>query len=448
MIEAQDRFARRIARYGIPAVIVVFYCTAAIGFSYTPDSTFRGIEQVRDVWALASGHLTQTGPAVKSVSPLWAFLLWIGSLFNPDLLLVAKILSLLFVSLSILTAYLVAVEILRDRVLAFFAALMLAVQSWLPQLADSGHPLALALLLLLGCLFFLLRNEYVLGGLVVGLCFLVFREAAALLLLLVTDAVVNSVDRRRGWRIAAGAVAVAAAAVLPWLVFAVLRGGALIPSLPSFTEFPGLTRPAMLVLAVTGGLGLAGFVLLYNAGENRSAVLRALLLPFLCLGWLLGTTYLGVQGLWRTAIPLALTMALLGLSLLLRAWRGQRLIYLAAIVLAGIVLLQNQLDYNALTRPRMNDAITRSSQLVSIAYWLRSHAPTDACVLAEQPGILSYYSGRPVLPRYARSDRPADYVVSSERILFGYKPVYGGAGIDSGATMSPGTYAVWMKENP
>src|SRR5512134_1625178 len=108
--DVQPSFVSTITRYGLPFVIGIFYFTASLGFEFTDASTMRMASFVKFGFAspIADGY----------PSPLWQFLLMMGEWFHLDPLLSSKVLSLVFSCLVVFVSYLVANEILRDRLIA------------------------------------------------------------------------------------------------------------------------------------------------------------------------------------------------------------------------------------------------------------------------------------------------------------------------------------------
>mgnify|MGYP001560024612 CR=1 FL=1 len=130
-------------------LVVIFYVTAAGHFSYTTDDSYIYFQYARNL-AQGNGPCFNAGePSYGFTSPLWLLILSAGGAVGADIPLLAKVLDLLFASLSIVLLFFVALELTRDVAVSFCASLALSVNAWLLRWAGSGLETSLAVFLML-----------------------------------------------------------------------------------------------------------------------------------------------------------------------------------------------------------------------------------------------------------------------------------------------------------
>ena len=442
MKEERNPVVEQIVRFGLPLVILVFYCTASLEFQYTPDSTFQML-QIARLQNEGGGSVLSAGGTTPS--PLWMLLLALGSRFHLDLLLTAKVFSLFFSCSVILMLYLIAFELLRDRVLGFYLSLVFALQPWLLQAAPSGSALLFGLMLTLTSIFFLLRNDYVLSTVFVGLSTIVFPEAVVLMGLLIVDVILNSVERLRAKKVIFGRAVIYCSTLLPWLLYSAFNKISVTPVLISFGELPGWTAVSVAAFAALVMLMIAAIVLLIQSGESGRLVVRtqAATLLWVCVVMTLG--FAGRREFFLMGIPLLAVYAFMGLRELIIARHREHLVYTVAFIFAGLLLVQNQVTSSSVGASIMHNAIEEERDLVSIAYWLKANTRAEATVMAEKPGIVGYYSDRAVSPLTMESEMRAEYIVSRVKSVDGYAVVYDP--VDVGLDVSPAHHFALLKRN-
>lgn len=408
MSDARDRAILRLTRYGVPAIMLVFYLSAALRYAYTPESVYAAL-----------GPLAGLSPAGGTVSPLWTGLIGAAAALGGDPVTAAKTLSLLLGSGSILLAFLIGVEVLRDRLLAFLAALMVGAQNALLLAAVSGHPQALLLALSLGGLFLLQRNRYTGSALLLGCAGLVTWHALLLLPVLAADAVTNAPVRRTGAGRALAALSTAAGPLCVWAVVASFTESSWLPVMPAAEKTGGIVvaLPAgFLLAAAAGGLG----VLARGTEEDRRALLA--LLP--AAGGLLAAAAggaLGESAMLLVAAPFLCALGLFGLGTMLFRSGAGRLVTPAVLILAGLIILTNQLELRGALGGAITDATARKAELAAIGAWLRSHAAPDEEISSDRPATLAWYAGRAVSAPGYGSPR---LVVLPGSLGAGFAPVY------------------------
>ncbi len=367
-LEDQSPFLRNLARYGVPLVILIFYATASLYFDYSPDELFKTAVNVRD----------------SSPASLWEVFLTLGKFFGVDLLLTAKIFSMLFACFALLLSYLIAQEILHDYPLSFCVTLTLSMQPWLLQLAPSGNGFAFALFLLLAAIFFLLRNEYIIAAVVGSLATLVLWQAVGVVIVIMVDVFLNSVEKGRATKVMASVGLIFFAISLPWILLST-RTGNILPVLYRMNELGG--QQGFLGLYILVGIAVVGFgyVLARNREEMRIHVAG--------LVWIVSALAMHV---WLLATPLIVVYGFFGLQKISSSIADGGRTYILALTLATALLLHQQIFALPAMRQAFNKAADETEELKSIGVWLRTNVKSDEQI--EMPssheGLLRYYSER------------------------------------------------------
>ena len=432
----------RVVRYGLPLVVALFYLTSSLAFDYTPDSAYTTLIAARSLATSTPGVTHSDNTSSFSPNPLWVFFVGLGGTLGLDVLLTAKVFSLFFTSVGILLVYLVAYELLRDRLIAFCAALATAMQSTLLQAAPSGTAHGIALALSLAAMFFLLRNEYLLATLLAGISTLVFWEGVVLFLVLVADVWMNSVNARRAAKVIASSACVYGAVLLPWGLYSIAVHGPVIPFLVPFGDF---VRGALdwTKLIVTGVLAFVGVVLMVRKRGEGQGLLRNQAAAFIWMMCAFGICLVGNSDLWIVVVPLVIVFAFQGLQRIALSWNRPDVVYSAIVFLAGVLLALSQMTFTQTTRGAMAEGMEQSLQLIPVAYWIKAQVPPDATIQGVRPGILSYYAGREV-GQYAMFEsgqiHAPEYIVTDALRVEGYESVYKPG--SAGGTYS---YAVWRR---
>jgi hypothetical protein len=362
-----------------------------------------------------------------------------------DGLLTVKIFSLFLASFVVLCTYLLAYEVVRDRLIGLCISLSVAMQAWLLQAAPSGSALLAGLLLTLAGMFFLLRNDYLLAAFLAGLSILIFWQAVVLLVLLCVDVTANSTDKRRAMRVIMMALLVCLCPLFPWLVAARLNGASVLPVLVPFGELSlgGILRSsAFLFLAL---MVITGVVRTLRSKSGSMSWLRGHFVPLLWMLWLGFQAMAGRTDVGLMAVPFLIIYGFLGFMEIVRATHRPPLIYPAAFILAGVLLVQNQALMNLMTKPTMEFSNQRTEQLVPIAYWLKACSTPGMTIEAEEPGIIGFYSERMVRTIQKETVPGADLVVTSARDVDGYEVAF--VPPEVGMDLPAGTsYAVWKRK--
>ncbi len=421
--QAQHPMVTRVVRYGLPVVVLIVYLTAVQRFAYTPDSTYSSAIVTQNLVIWGAFVLPPSLEGAMTPSPLWALLQLAGAQASTDLVLFAKVFSLLFSCIAVVLAYLVANEVTDDRLLAFSASFVLGMQAWFLYLAPTGSALPLAIALTLGCAFFLLRNEYILAALLAGLATLVFWEGAVLFVLVIADLMVNSIFRMRALRTGGVALLVYGVVVSPWLITCARRGIPAIPALVPLESVPDFGLPALAGIVLTAVLALAGIAVSIRYGEGWVHVRTHGALIIWTALMLLG----GIAGSWERfalAVPFLVVGAFVGIQRGMHAIRRQEGPYYIAFGFAVVMLLVNQVGYYRYASPSAGEARETTRECIEIGSWIKSHCGDSLQIVSDRPGEIGYRTGMYVIPPGAAGSAAADVVVASADSLTDYELVY------------------------
>jgi hypothetical protein len=408
----------QIVRFGLPLVVAVFYATAARGFAYTADAGYSAAE-----WAQHLLGPIATPPAITLFSPLWTLLTALGGLMGLDVLLVAKVLSLVFGCFALLALYLLSVELLDDRILAFCVSLIVALDPWLLQAGPSGTAATALAALSIAALFFMRREDFALASLLVGFCTLIALPAAALFVSLLLE--ISAARRERGSiKVMAASGLVYLAVLLPWFMFALLKG---LPFLPS-VQVPGdsiaISWFGVLTIVMSASLAIAGLITV-----RRSPLVR-LLAGDQVTGLWIWVVWIACAGLvfdrdvWLAGLPVLALLALHGLRAIVPALRDDAPNYSFAFLFVGIMLVLNQSTYFLLTKGAMARAMEDQQAVAVIAQWIKSNIPDVTTVESEEPGTLEYFlrTGTRVVP-LEKAPR-SQLILTARTEVPGYEEVY------------------------
>jgi hypothetical protein len=127
---------------------------------------------------------------------------------------------------------------------------------------------------------------------------------------------------------------------------------------------------------------------------------------------------------WYAMVPLIIVYAFFGLVEFLKRTARERLLYSAVVVLTGFLLVHSQIDFYRGNKPSMAAAISQASELRIAAEWVKMNASSNQSVCAKQPGIIEYYSERPVGLMSSPGLSGGDLLVTSQRDVAEYEIVF------------------------
>lgn len=413
----------KIALFVLPAILLFFYSNAAMHFRYTPDDTYIYLQFARNVVNGDGISFNPGHPVYGITGPAWMALIAVGGLFHIDLLLAAKLIDLFIASMALMMFFFVAFEVIHDTLMALMASLAFAINVWFLRWAGTGMETSLSVLLLLTALWFTLRNEYFLAVVFTAILGMVRPEGWLFLPMICVDLFVNSVDRRRGWKMIGAMVLIFAALITPWLVYASVTFGSFLPNTAFAKSTPGfqvrdvldtvsdITRTLILSDGISGTVMVLGLMFLWwrsRAGALSDAEHDANFVIFrssmLTLGWaaLLAAVYClnGVNVVSRYLLLISPVLVINAFSFFngvtqFRASRGRALI--GATILTAAIMLQNQVSYVLLVKP----GIERFQQgmeecFIPIGKWLNRNTLPGTVVFAQDIGALGYFSQREI----------------------------------------------------
>ncbi len=403
-------FWARIVKYGIAVVTAIFYVTAVLQFDYTPDASYVSF-RVASRFVEGGGFSFGDGQAaVGSGGPIWTLILGAGLWGGLDASLVAKTFDLVFACLSLFGVYFLAALVLRDKLAAFFAALLFSVDPWVLRGSASGMGDSLALLVSLGTLWYGFRREYPLASFLSGVLILCAPlEGIVLWAVIMVDA--SAVWRRRpgAMRSFAGSTAMALLSAGPWLVYAAVRGVPAFGSLPIATfagtpfDGPSGEGPAQVLLwrAVSGGLLLAVLIAGHVVAVRRSdwKLLAPSSFPLM---WAVVVMVVhvvvspgDVSRTWILISPVLAMYGILGLYYLSLFVIGVGRRSLSALLIMVVaVLCVSQGVYRLKVLPEMQRTVLEMQQEVRpLAHWIKARVETTDRIVAPFGGLIGWVTG-------------------------------------------------------
>lgn len=389
---------------------------------------------------LASGHgfaFNPDEPTYGATSPLWIFLLAGARRLGAPIPAAAHALNAACVLLALAAFWLLGQSYLRRPALRWAAAALLVLDPWFVRWSMSGMENALALFLLSSAMLAQLRGR---GSASVpwaapicaGLGLLTRPELAVFTALLLLDTWLFEREARAKKVVAYGLVI--ALIVLPWLVYAKVHFGTLVPN--TVTAKIGAGRPVALLrtLMYFGSFYLfeaAGLAACLALGARR--LLEALRDPARRARWFLPVCWAVALPLFYIAgsAPVAGRYLMLGLPAYLlvgvKAW--ELLLSLAAprvrpALLVG-ALVGLSIGLVGFVQYRYCWYLTRwpegmDPQMIALGRWLKANSEPGEVICTDQIGVVGSLSDRAILdsaglisPEMQRYNRNAD-----ERVIW------------------------------
>lgn len=420
-----------MAVFILPGILMFFYATAALHFRYTPDDTYVYLQFARNVINGDGMSFTPGVPTYGITAPLWMGLISLGGLMKIDLLVTAKLVDLFVASMALLVFFFVAYELIRDLFTAIAATLTFAMNVWFLQWAGTGMEISFAVLLLLGTLWFAIRNDYFTAIVLAALLGLVRPEGWLIIVPIGVDIFFNSFNKRRALKMILAMGLIFAVLILPWMIYAWLTFGSLVPNAEiaktgtlvtlneMFATLKGIGTTLVVSDSITGGVLLLGIALLWKRGgtvrtpdenppyeepvENSSFyLLRSSIIP---LGWVLMVCLLdfftGEKISSRSMLvisPVIVIFAFFFFHRVAVAVGNPRRRMIAIALLSLVAMLQNQVAYFSVIKPGI-DAIEKGMEscFIPVGKWLNQNTPPGTIIFAEDIGALAYFSQRPIV---------------------------------------------------
>jgi arabinofuranosyltransferase len=408
----ESPFLRNAVKFGLGGVVLIFYATAVLHFDYTPDDTFIYLRFAKNIIHGGGFAFNPGEPTYGVTSPLWTLLIAAGAWMNLSPVLVAKVLDLLFASFALVIFYLLAFEVIRERLTAFLATFVFSANVWLLQSASSGMETSLSVLLVLSTVWYCMRNEYLLASAICGFLTLVRPEGFCLFLVIIGDLFLNSVDKRRAVGIGLVSVFIFFIIVGPWLVFAKLVFGTIVPNTALAKSSLHFDLGGVVSVALSTGktiatssilefiLAATGLVIMWR--QKEVSVVRQHFLPFVWIALLIvvyaGTEADVVSRYLLLILPFIILYGFFGLKKLLEmSDRSARLSVSIVIGCAAVILIQNQYVYQVYVKQQMaRFADGVEDCLTPIAIWLKENTSDKTVVVAPDVGVIGYWSERKI----------------------------------------------------
>ena len=225
-----QRWIKNLVRFGLPAIVLVFYLTASAHFGYTPDDTYIYLQFAKNIVHGAGFAFNAGEPTYGITSPLWLLIVAFGGWIGIDPYIAAKTLDLVIASAALLVFFDLSLRVLGDHVAGLCATLAFSMNVWFLRWAGTGMEASLSVILVLLTVRYILMNEYLLAMVIAGLLSLTRPEAGLFAGLILVDVVLNSRDRRRGWKMVGALSLIYLAVLLPWILYAFSMFGTVVPN--------------------------------------------------------------------------------------------------------------------------------------------------------------------------------------------------------------------------
>lgn len=405
-------FCRNTLKSGLGLVLLIFCATVLLHFRYTPDDTFIYLQFAKNILRGGGFAFNASEPTYGVTSPLWTLLIAAGGSLKLDTYLVAKLLDLLFASAGLIVFYLLALEVIRERLLAFLATFVFSVNVWFVRWAGTGMETSLSVLLVLATILYCVRKDHLIAAAASSVLMLVRPEAGLLFVLIVVDALINATEKRHGWKLALGSVLLFAVIVGPWLVFAKENFGTVIPNALHAKSGFGITLAGVPTVALDVVKTIAtssvlelflGLLLIaVMVGKKLYHELQQHIVPLLWVALLI-LVYVGaevdvVSRYILLVLPFIILYGFYGLKKILDLMRlGTRYGISIAIVITAVILIQNQYVFQKHVKPHTSRFANGVEEcLRPIALWLAENTPPGTVVVAPDVGVIGYWSDRKV----------------------------------------------------
>ena len=399
----------RIVKYGIAVVTAIFYVTVMLGFEYTPDASYVSFRVASHV-AQGEGFVSNPGePSAGTSGPIWSLILGAGIWGGLDAPLVAKTFDLVFACLALFAVFFLAYLILRDKVAAFFAALLFSVDPWLLRSSASGLGYSLALLLATAVLWYGFKREYRIASFVCGFLILTAPlEGVVLFAMMMLDAIAHWRREKQMPGPFVESTGLALVCVLPWVAYSFFTSGPYFagPSAGTFTGTPFFgpsgepVLEALLWCAASGGVMILLLVVGHAVAVRRSdwRLLAPSSFPLLWALAALGVSFIAnpaaLTRTWVLVLPVIVIYGLMGLYYLSMFVIGLGRRSTTALLLAIVAsLIANQGVYRVKVLPEMNRTVFEMHEQVRpMAHWLRSKIDPQEILLAPFGGLIGWVS--------------------------------------------------------
>ncbi|MDI6778847.1 MAG: hypothetical protein QME25_01430, partial [Bacteroidota bacterium] len=402
---------KRIVIFGLPVIVLIFYLSVIAHFDYTTDDTYIYLQFAKNItsgngFAFNAGELTY-----GTTSPLWTLVISLGGYFGLDFLLTAKIIDIVAACCAIVVFFLLAVEILKHHIVALLATLAFSLNAWFVRWSATGMETSIAVLLTLLVILYSLKKDYLVAIIFVALLNLIRPETFLLTILVFVNIFINTIDKKRATKIIGVGFLLFGVVLLPWLVFAYLNFGTIIPNtamakaglgfkLDDFQwTFTDLFKTLLITEALTFFIVIIGFIFLLLDSFKSRDWLRVNILP---ISWAFGLIllYLLTQAniisrYLLLIIPVFIIYSFWFTIFILNKFKLERFIFSVLFLLTTLIMLQNQFLFHKYVKTNINSFTDGMREcFIPIGNWLRENTPEDATVFIPDVGAVGYYSQR------------------------------------------------------
>jgi len=420
----KDALRKILLIISLPLIIVLFYVIAAFHFHYTPDDTYIYLQYAKNI-VRGEGVSFNAGQSTYGMtSPLWMFIIALGGFFGADLFIAAKVVDLMLACSAVIMFYFLAIEIIRDGIVALAATAVFALNAWFLRWAGSGMETSLAVLMVITTVWFCLRNEYYPAAVMAALLTLVRPECFLLLFLLLTDLYLNTVSEKRAIRGGVVVVTVYGVILTPWWIFSMATFRTIFPNTLlakaglefGIGKFLSSLFETLKIIFVSDGITIlmlvvSGIIIYRNRSkwigetehqnEYRLYLLRQTLLG---PGWIIVlvlfysiTDVNVVSRYFLLVIPFLIVQAFFYLDRLIVHLRAYRVRYTTVVICCLAIIIQNQYVYHRYVGPGIDEFEKGMDEcLVPIGKWFRDNTPPETRIFASDVGALGYYSDREI----------------------------------------------------
>ena len=391
-------------------VLTAFMLPLRHGFT---DDGFIHLQYAKHLIADGEMAFNRGEPSFGTTSPLWVTALAaIGArLHDVEALVdVSRLLSWLCAFAALFVFYRLARAAGASRVVALCATTALAADAWLARWSALGMETAAATLAAAAVALTSVhahRSTPAAARFGAAVAIAALLRPEMYLAIPVYAAVSLTLRPRPSLRVVATAAAVAGAMIVPWLVYAKLELGSVLPNTAGAKSGGVITSPALFltklvpiakIVLSTQAVAVAAMVA-DGVWSRRRAVVFDPALRF-CAAWVvaLPLAYLlfDIQVLSRYLLLITPAVCVLGWrSLEQVAGPRARAVAVAAVVVA---VAANATFYARVVLPPSRAFSTDlTGSMTSLARYLRDHSPPEAVVAAADIGYLAFYSDRRVL---------------------------------------------------
>ncbi|MBI5473210.1 MAG: hypothetical protein HY961_12775 [Ignavibacteriae bacterium] len=285
-------------------------------------------------------------------------------------------------------------------------------------------------------IFFLLRNDYIVATIAAAVASLVVWQAALLLPVLMLDASINSQDPIQARRLVATIALVFGSAVLPWVLFAVYAGSALIPNELVASEIDLLSLPVLFEVVLFVGLMFVAVVLMASRHRMVLRTQSPLIL------WIVIASFAHRQMLVVT-LPLVIVYAFFAVHAIIELFGKKNLAYIGVLLFTALSLAYNQFVVWPSTRRIMDSAVIVTEEIQRVASWARMNMEGQEKLYAPSghEGLIQFYSEREL------GGADAIVHITNAADVNGYRVVFDPLANETQSTSTSSQhYRVWRKQ--